>query len=204
MFSMKQATKTLVNELGIKFKNRYNIDSGVVEDIIMLINLFSNSVNHDNKIKFKYTDDEYGEYAKKLHMESPLKRAYEGDAGIDLPIVLSADDQKHGHKKVWPNEREMLHTGIIMEFPIGYYGRIIHRSSTEKVHRLRVIEGVIDDYRGEILVQVHNQNTACVDVYHGARIGQLVLARTFPFEIIESDNLRPSQRGANGFGSSGK
>lgn len=94
-----------------------------------------------------------------------------------------------------------------MEFPIGYYGRIVHRSSTEKNHRLRVIEGIIDDYRGELYLQVHNTNSCKVSVYHGDRLGQLILARTYPFPIQaveDNEELRPSKRGFNGFGSSGK
>lgn len=192
-----------IEKLKLDFKFKYNLHYDFVSDIINLIKLCDNDVS--GKIKFTFTDNEYGEMAKNFYQQNgSINRAYAGDAGIDLPVMLSKDEQSHGSKKVWPNEREMLHTGIIMEFPTGYYGRIIHRSSTEKIHRLRVIEGVIDDYRGEILVQVHNQNTACVDVYHGSRIAQLILSKTCPFLIEYADKLRESDRGANGFGSSGK
>ena len=193
-----------IKKLEVRFQNVHGFDASLVNDILKIAYLQHKLDEECGKIRFKYTDDEYGELARELHVKEPLKRAYPGDAGIDLPIVLSEEDQKHGSKKVWTGEREMLHTGIIMEFPIGYFGRIIHRSSTEKVHRLRVIEGVIDDYRGEILVQVHNQNAANVDVYHGSRIGQLILAKTYPFEILKSSELRSSERGSKGFGSSGK
>lgn len=192
-----------IEKLKLDFKFKYNLHYDFVSDIINLIKLCDNDIS--GKIKFTFTDNEYGEMAKNFYQKNgSINRAYAGDAGIDLPVMLSKDEQIHGSKKVWPNEREMLHTGIIMEFPTGYYGRIIHRSSTEKIHRLRVIEGVIDDYRGEILVQVHNQNTACVDVYHGSRIAQLILSKTCPFLIEYADKLRESDRGANGFGSSGK
>lgn len=180
---------------------RYNTEDEFLNYIAQAVN----TINNNKTIRYKYTDDQYGKSAKEIHAnKNMLSRAYKGDAGIDLPIVLSDEDIKHGFKRIWPNEREMLHTGIIMEFPIGYYGRIIHRSSTEKTHRLRVIEGIIDDYRGEILVQVHNQNSSTVDVYHGDRLSQLILSKSFPFKLENATNLRPSTRGAKGFGSSGK
>jgi dUTPase len=115
---------------------------------------------NDNKIKFTYSNDEYGELAKELHKEIGEPRyAYSGDAGFDLPIVLSKEDIKNGSQIIWPNERGILHTGMVFEFPVGYHGRIVHRSSCEKNYRLRVIEGTIDDYRGPVLIQVANQNS---------------------------------------------
>lgn len=193
-----------INKLKLKFRNSHNMDASLVEDLLQINHLSYLKGIVINKIRYKYTEDEYGEEAKRIHQEIPIQRAYPGDAGIDLPTILSAADRKHGGLEIWPNEREMLHTGLYMEFPVGYYGRIIHRSSTEKKHRLRVIEGIIDDYRGEILIQVHNTNSCKVNVYHGDRLGQIILARTYPFPIEEAQELRPSSRGSNGFGSSGK
>lgn len=190
--------------LKLRFVNNHNCDDSIVDDIMALNRLSLLNELSNNEIRYKYTDDEYGREAKKIHGFSPIKRAYDGDAGIDLPVILKEEHRKVGAMEVWPNEREMLHTGICMEFPIGYYGRIIHRSSTEKNHRLRVIEGVIDDYRGELLVQVHNTNSCKVSVYHGDRLSQLIIARTYPFVVNEAEELRPSVRGSKGFGSSGK
>lgn len=194
-----------LEQIKLNFRFKHNLKDELVDDILEIIKMSDDLNNSNNKIRFTFTENEFGEIAKEFYNKNgSISRAYIGDAGIDLPVMLTEEEQKHGSKKIWPNEREMLHTGIIMEFPIGYYGRIIHRSSTEKIHRLRVIEGVIDDYRGEILVQVHNQNTACVDIYHGSRIAQLILAKTCPFFIEHADKLRQSERGSNGFGSSGK
>ena len=105
--------------------------------------------------------------------------------------------------QIWPGERVILHTGVVMEFPVGYWGRIIHRSSTERRSRLRIIEGVIDDYRGEILIQVHNGNSCHASVEHGHKLAQLIIHKTANFECEPADELRPSVRGAKGFGSSG-
>jgi len=196
--------KSQINMLKCKMENTYGINPNIVDDFLTLNHISYLKGIMDSKIRYKYLDDEFGREAREVHKKSPLRRAYPGDAGIDLPVILSESHLKHGGIEVWPNEREILHTGICMEFPVGYYGRIIHRSSTEKNHRLRVIEGIIDDYRGEILVQVHNTNTCKVKVYHGDRLAQIILARTYPFPIEETAELRPSARGNNGFGSSGK
>lgn len=186
------------------FSQKYNLNPDIVDHIIEIFNISNKQHYINEKIRFTFTNDKYGESAKELYRKrGPLKRSYSGDAGIDLPIILSEEEMEHG-KKIWAGEREILHTGIILEFPIGYWGRIVHRSSTEKNHRLRVIEGIIDDYRGEILVQVHNGNTSNATVYHGDRLSQVVLAKTAPFDIEEAKTLRPSSRNNKGFGSSGK
>ena len=157
---------------------------------------------HTGVIRYTYTDDEYGKAARKLHAQKGvLGRSYPGDAGVDLPTVLHPDEGDE--LQIWPGERVILHTGVIMEFPVGYWGRIIHRSSTERRSRLRVIEGVIDDYRGEILIQVHNGNSCHASVGHGHKLAQLIIHKTASFECEPADELRPSVRGARGFGSSG-
>jgi dUTP pyrophosphatase len=148
----------------------------------------------------KYTDDQYGEAARKFKM---IQRAYPGDAGIDLPTVLAVEDREHG-KVVFPGDRVDLHTGLSVAIPTGYWGFISHRSSTERRHRLRVIEGTIDcGWRGELLVQVHNGNTFPITAHHGQRMGQLIVLHTAELECIAVDSLPPSVRGTNGFGSSG-
>ncbi len=160
---------------------------------------------NDNKIRFTYSNDEYGELAKELHKEIGIpKYAYPGDAGFDLPIVLSREDIKNGSQIIWPHERSILYTGMIFEFPVGYHGRIIHRSSCEKNYRLRVIEGTIDDYRGQVLIQVANQNSCQVVVRHGNRLAQMIILPNAGFEIEQALELRQSKRSSRGFGSSGK
>lgn len=158
-----------------------------------------------NSIRYTYTDDEYGAAARKLYEEKgSLRYAYEGDAGFDLATILSNEELKLGHKKIWPNERDFVHTGLIFEFPIGYHGRIIHRSSTEKIHRIRIIEATMDDYRGEGLIQVANNNSCHVEIQHGHKLAQMVVLPNAGFKIEYTDELRPSKRSNKGWGSSGK
>lgn len=175
------------------------MDNELKKFIYATINEWDAAKFNNEKIRFKYTDDEYGRAAKNFEIPS---RSYDGDAGIDLPIILPDDELEHG-KIIWENERVMLHTGLMVEFPVGYHGRIIHRSSTEKRSRLRIVEGVIDDYRGELMVQVHNGNSSKVEVYHGQKLAQLIVIRSAPFTIEIAEELRPSARGNKGYGSSG-
>lgn len=174
-------------------------DPEFVKLIKEIITEHDKSVFTDNYIDLIYSNDEYGKEARKLGL---IKHAYEGDAGIDLPTVLLHEDREHG-KMIYPGDRTMLHTGIHVAFPKGYWGRIIHRSSTEKRSRLRVIEGVIDDFRGPLLVQVHNMNSFPITVHHGQRIAQLIVVKTASFKCREVEHLPPSQRGSNGWGSTG-
>jgi len=177
-----------------------HIDPSEIDKVIAIVDSYENLKNLNRKIKIKFTEDEYGKEAKKLGLP---KYAFSGDAGFDLPVVLLKSEQKHG-LRIFPGERCMIHTGMIMEFPTGYWGRITHRSSTENRSRLRIIEGTIDDYRGEILVQCHNMNTYPLDIEHGQKLAQLILCHTCSFFIEESSELRPSKRGTSGFGSTGK
>ena len=171
-----------------------------VFDLIRFLELYDEFKKVHQKIRIKYADNEYGREAKKLGLP---EYSYDGDAGLDLPVVLPVAEHGHG-LQIFPGDRVMLHTGMVMEFPKGYWGRITHRSSTENRSRLRVIEGTIDDYRGEIFVQVHNMNTFPLHVEHGHKLAQLILCNTCSFTIEEAQELRPSRRGANGFGSTGK
>lgn len=171
----------------------------LIEKLIDIKLNLNDFINDDNFIDIEYLDDEYGVAAQELGL---IKHAYEGDAGIDLPTILAKEDREHG-LTIFPGDRVMLHSGMRMAFPDGYWGRIIHRSSTEKRHRLRIIEGVIDQYRGELLVQIHNMNTFPIVIQHGQRIAQLILVKTASFKARVVDKLRASARGANGFGSSG-
>ncbi len=177
--------------------------------LIEMTNKYNALLRSSKEIKYTYTKDEFGAAAQKLHQEYQEKHgkpmisyAYDGDAGFDLPIVLSDEDRNRGHSWVWPGERAMLHTGMMFEFPEGYHGKIVHRSSCEKNYRLRVIEGTIDKYRGQILIQVANGNSCQVEVTHGIKLAQMIILPNCGFQIKKVNTLSDSQRGSNGFGSS--
>lgn len=168
--------------------------------IVKIYNLCTEEIFKIYDILVQYTDDEYGEESKRIGL---IKRAYVGDAGLDLPTILNKEERQNGFKRIWPYERVRLHTGIMVAFPNGYFGRIIHRSSTEYRYRLRVVEGTIDQYRNELLVCVHNDNPYPIDIQHGQRLAQLIVLKTASFGCREVNKLPSSERQANGFGSSG-
>jgi dUTP pyrophosphatase len=118
------------------------------------------------------------------------------DAGLDLRaverIVLS------------PGAAQAVPTGIAIELPPGYEAQVRPRSGMALKHSLTVNFGTIDPgYRGEIRVIMFNLGRADYAVEKGDRIAQLVVAKYEAIEWEEGD-LSDSQRGAGGFGSSGR
>lgn len=119
-------------------------------------------------------------------------------AGYDLCVTETLTLQ--------PGERVAAPTGIRLAIPEGYYGRIAERSGLALTRGLAVMGGVIDaDYRGEIrviLVNIDPQASITLDA--GTRITQLLIERCFDVEFIVVESLPGSERGAGGFGSTGK
>lgn len=126
-------------------------------------------------------------------------RANPTDAGADLHSI-----EKH---IIQPLERKLISTGIAMEIPEGYYGRIAPRSGLAAKNGIDVLAGVVDSsYRGEVKVILFNtdkSNTFFVEP--GDRIAQIIIEKHYNFEFIEVvEELANSNRGQNGFGSTGK
>ena len=106
-----------------------------------------------------------------------------------------------------PNETKMVKTGISIEIPDGYVGLIYARSGIATKRGLAPANkvGVIDsDYRGEIMVSLHNHSNEEQSVSDFERIAQLVIAPYLAVEFVETDSLSDTDRGAGGFGSTGK
>lgn len=147
-------------------------------------------------VKVKFVDDAARELGLPQHRK-------QGDAGADLYVVLPDNERKEG-LQIFPGERKLLNTGMRIQLPEGYYARILHRSSTEKRYRLRVIEGLIDQgFRGTLYAQVSNDNTFPVTIQHGDRIAQLVILPIIQGDFQEAEELDQSDRGEGGFGSTG-
>lgn len=124
----------------------------------------------------------------------------EDAAGYDLyscssdPIVI----KKHQTLKIG--------TGIAIEIPKGYFGAIFARSGIATKRGLRPANcvGVIDsDYRGEIIIAIHNDGHEKQVIEPYERIAQLVLIPYLPFTLEEVQALNSTERGAGGFGSTG-
>ena len=101
--------------------------------------------------------------------------------------------------------RSLVSTGLRLEIPLGCYGRIAPRSSLAFKHCVDVCAGVIDqDYRGEVKVLLANHSKGDFVIKKGDRIAQLILEKyeTPPIEIVR--DLKDTDRGEGGFGSTGK
>ena len=128
-------------------------------------------------------------------------RATSGSAGFDLYADLHT-----AYAKIAPGDTVMIHTGISVAIPDGYFGAVFARSGLAVKRGLRPANcvGVIDsDYRGEIIVALHNDNdTTCV-IEDDERVAQLVILPYLKAEFVEKDELPITVRGTGGFGSTG-
>lgn len=133
----------------------------------------------------------------KLDFDQELRFAYPGDAGIDLQCAQSV--------KIEPGGFADIPTGVSVQLPDGYWAMLTGRSSTLRKRGLLVSQGIIDQgYRGPLFAGVWNLTEEPVYVDKGDRIAQLILLPLFSGEIVVVDQLDPTERGTNGFGSSGR
>lgn len=127
--------------------------------------------------------------------------ATDGSAGLDLPACLELP------QVVAPGARVKIPTGIAIEIPHRHIaGLVFPRSGLATKHGISLANavGVIDsDYKGEIIVAVHNQGESEYVIKPGERIAQLVFVPVFKAELEETRELKETGRGAGGFGSTG-
>ena len=122
-------------------------------------------------------------------------------AGADLYACLEAD------AVIEPGKTVFIPTGIVMAVPQGYAGLIYARSSMGTKRGLAPANkvGVVDsDYRGEVMVALHNHGQQPQVVAHGERIAQLLVTPVLAPAFEECDDLTDTQRGTGGFGSTGR
>jgi len=153
----------------------------------------------------------------KLHKSAILPtRANDSDAGYDLYAIQDMI--------VGPMDKAIVPTGISIEIPKGYYGRVAPRSGLAVKNGIDVLAGVIDSgYRGEIGVVLMNLNLPEIlfnnnrkssayesafgsknkfSISKGDRIAQLIIEKCHDIQWVEQ-GLSDSERGEGGFGSSG-
>lgn len=127
--------------------------------------------------------------------------ATEQSAGMDLkanleePLILK------------PLQRALVPTGLYMALPAGYEAQVRPRSGLAAKHGITVLNtpGTIDaDYRGEVKVILVNLSDTPFEIVPGERIAQMVIARHEKVEWEEVNELDATERGAGGFGSTGK
>lgn len=138
----------------------------------------------------------------KVHNEGqqPLQYATEGAVGLDLHANLSCE------RWVNPGDRWKVGSGIYVEIPPGYEAQVRGRSGLALHHGIIIPVGTIDqDYRGEIAVIVFNCGKDPFRIAPGDRIAQLVVQPVIRVEVasLAREDLSHTQRGTNGFGSTG-
>ena len=129
-------------------------------------------------------------------------RGSEKAAGIDLyadiyePFIM-----------ILPGETKVFGSGIACEFPKGYWGMIVPRSSIGIKRHLNIPQGaaVIDeDYTSEIKLAFYNHGQQPAMIERGERVAQMVLLPYYLYDVVEVDEIRETERGSGGIGSTGK
>lgn len=126
---------------------------------------------------------------------TPLSAGVDLRANLDTPLVVE------------PMQRVLVPTGLFMALPAGYEAQVRPRSGLAIKHGLTVLNapGTIDaDYRGEVCVILINLSTEAFTINDGERIAQLVIARHEQAEWLPTETLDETERGAGGFGHTGK
>jgi dUTP pyrophosphatase len=124
-----------------------------------------------------------------------------GAAGLDLKANISEK------LELKPLERVLVKTGLFLEIPEGYEAQVRPRSGLALKNGITVLNspGTVDaDYRGELGVILVNLSSEIFIINDGDRIAQLVFAKVEQAKWLETENLSDTNRGAGGFGSTGK
>jgi len=144
-----------------------------------------------------------------------LEIAKAGDAGMDLPVVMSENLKIYPHMDYYINKEERwfdipphgfaeIPCGLAVKIPDAAWGNIRPRSSTGWKRRLSVTDATIDSgYVGPIYILVHNPNSTPVRVHEFDRLAQMVLIPKYPVSVASVSELPETMRGNTGFGSSG-
>lgn len=129
-------------------------------------------------------------------------------AGYDLYAdVVNDTSHKIMAIKINSNQTLKIETGIAIEIPEGYFGAIFARSglATRQGLGLATATSIIDsDYRGEIIIPLHNSSNKSQIISNHDRIAQLVILPYLPIEFNEVSELNTTERGEGGFGHTGK
>lgn len=130
--------------------------------------------------------------------------AYEtaSSAGMDLRAYLP-----EGPTTLKPMQRMLIPTGLFMEIPEGYEGQVRPRSGLAIKSGITVLNtpGTIDaDYRGEVKIILINLSDSDFVINSGDRVAQIVFAKCEQMEVVNVETLSDTERGAGGFGHTGK
>lgn len=125
----------------------------------------------------------------------------DGAAGADLYALID-----EGSVTIGAGETYIVHTGIAMQIPEGYGGLILARSGIATKRGLAPANkvGLIDsDYRGEIMVPLHNHSNVPQEISSGERVAQIMITPFLRADFTECETLEDTARDKGGFGSTG-
>lgn len=136
---------------------------------------------------------------KRMFKDGPtLDQPMKGDAGYDLRSL----DYITLAPKQWTKK---IRTNIAVEIPSGYVGLVKSRSGLFTNNSIYVFHGTIDSiYRGEILVALYNDTEQGYPILRGDKIAQMIITGALTENTNEVDELSTTERGSNGFGSTGR
>lgn len=144
----------------------------------------------------------------KLFEDAKLpKKAHSTDACWDIYAYIPKSVAENEEVMIHPHETVKLHTGFSAAVPVGYFGTFVPRSGMASKEGLCPINtpSVIDvGYTGEWLLALHNHSEETRYVKNGDRVCQMTLIPIPEVEIEMVDSLEDTERGATGFGDSGK
>ena len=133
----------------------------------------------------------------------PPRQQTAGAAGVDLLAALGVSETM----SIAPGKRAIVPCGFAIALPNGYEAQVRPRSGLAAKYGVTVLNapGTIDaDYRGEIKVILINHGEADFLIRRGDRIAQMVVAPVSAVTLVEKEALDDTQRGAQGFGSTGR
>jgi dUTP pyrophosphatase len=142
---------------------------------------------------------------KKLLPEARVPtRAHENDAGYDLYTAETFVTRLDWRSLDTPAPQH-IRTGIAVAMPPGYWLEIVPRSSTFRRYGIVIGRAIIDEgFRGELFVTANEGVCYPITVYAGTRVAQVIFHKVVEVEWEEVDELPPSERGENGWGSTGE
>lgn len=133
--------------------------------------------------------------------------ATRGSAGFDLHAYLAAEERERKPVVIPPGKWALIGTGIAVALPENYELQVRPRSGLALKHGVTVLNtpGTVDaDYRGEVGVILLNLGSAPFTVHHGDRIAQGIVNEIKRLPLVKVEELDETERGAGGFGHTGK
>lgn len=167
----------------------------------MRIHTKLNPISHDEMGRFKKQEPELIKVKRVTESAVIPQRQSIGAAGFDLCADIAEDVE------IPPHGFSMIYSGIAFEIPHNYFGAIYARSglATRQGLRPATCVSVIDsDYRGNVGLPMFNDSSSVRVIHPKERIAQIVFQKALMVDLVQVDSLSDSERGNNGFGSTGR